>query len=196
VLIRSEAANLAYYNRLFCEFDLPEVARDDHDRFQRLHTLSTPQVIQEFFPPALQAAARSWADQLGFSPFVRLVQPEPGWDAVLDRWRVRGGAVAVATNRGTSAAEVLGAVDLLSRVDHLVTVKDVARPKPHPDLLFRALQLAGVAATDSIYVGDSALDQEAASRAGIPFVGFCLDSDVTATSAHRVGELLEGFASP
>ena len=195
VLIRSEAANLAYYNRLFREFGLPEVRREDREPFLQLHTLSTPQVIDAFFPEPRREEARQFADGLGFAPFVSLVEPEPGWGPVLDGWRAAGGVVAVATNRGTSASAVLAAVDLLPRIDHLVTIRDVARPKPHPDLLLRVLERVGHEARCSLYVGDSELDREAAARAGVPFLGFRLPGGAIAHSAAEVGLWLYGLAS-
>lgn len=197
VLVRSEAANLAYYNRLFREFGLPQVDREDREAFLRLHTLSTPQVVQEFFPAARRAAAQRFVDGLAFAPFVPLVEPEPGWGAVLDRWRGGGGGVAVATNRGSSAGAVLQAVGLLPRIDHLVTSRDVARPKPHPDLLLRALELAGGEGRTSLYVGDSELDREAAARAQVPFLGFRLAGGPVAHGAAEVGRwLTEHLALP
>ncbi|MDF1554194.1 MAG: HAD family phosphatase [Deferrisomatales bacterium] len=195
VLIRSEAANLAYYNRLFREFGLPEVRREDREPFLQLHTLSTPQVIDVFFPASAREGARRFADGLGFEPFVSLVEPEPGWGLVLDRWRAAGGVVAVATNRGTSASAVLSAVGLLSRVDHLVTIRDVARPKPHPDLLLQVLERVGREARCSLYVGDSELDREAAARAKVPFLGFRLPGGAIANSAAEVELWLSGLAS-
>ncbi|HSH70096.1 MAG TPA: HAD hydrolase-like protein [Deferrisomatales bacterium] len=195
VLIRSEVANLAYYNCLFREFGLPEVRREDREPFLQLHTLSTPQVIDVFFPASMHEGVRRFADGLGFEPFVSLVEPEPGWGSVLDRWRAAGGVVAVATNRGTSASAVLSAVGLLSRVDHLVTIRDVARPKPHPDLLLQVLDQSGRQARCSLYVGDSELDREAAARANVPFLGFRLPGGEIANSAAEVELWLGRLAS-
>lgn len=195
VLIRSEAANLAYYNCLFREFGLPEVRREDREQFLRLHTLSTPQVIDAFFPESRREGARRFADGLGFQPFVSLVEPEPGWGPVLDGWRAAGGVVAVATNRGISASAVLDAVDLLGYIDHLVTSRDVVRPKPYPDLLLRVLERVGCEAQSSLYVGDSELDREAAARADVPFLGFRLPGGAIANSAAEVGRWLDGLAA-
>jgi len=194
VLIRSEDANLAYYNHLFAAFGLPAVGREDTARLRQLHTLSTPQVIETFFPDPVRAAVWEFAVQTGFEAFVALVRPEPGWGEVLDHWRERGGVVAVATNRGASAAAVLDEVGLLGRVHHLVTVQDVARPKPHPDLLYRALELASVPVSHSLYVGDSGLDREAAARAQMPFLGFRLPTSPSVDCAEAVGSVLQEFA--
>ena len=171
VLIRSERANLAYYNHLFRAFGLPEVGEDDRERVGKLHTLSTPQVIDAFFPPGLRHRARELAREVDYTRFVPLLEAEPGWREVL---AAREGfeRVAVATNRGRSARTVLDAVGLLPLVDRVVTVEEVPRPKPHPDLLHRCLEVFGVPAAGTAYVGDSDLDRRAAAAAGVPFVGF------------------------
>ncbi len=171
VLIRSERANLAYYNHLFRAFGLPEVGGDDRERVRKLHTLSTPQVIDTFFPPELRQRARELARRVDYTRFVPLLEAEPGWHEVLTE-RQGFERVAVATNRGRSARAVLDAVGLLPLVDRVVTVEEVARPKPHPDLLHRCLEVFGVPPARSAYVGDSDLDRRAAAAAGVPFVAY------------------------
>jgi HAD superfamily hydrolase (TIGR01548 family) len=51
----------------------------------------------------------------------------------------------------------------------ILTVEDVARPKPDPEGLLKIL--AGRSAADSLYVGDNVDDALAANAAGIRFVG-------------------------
>ncbi len=193
VLIRSERANLAYYNHLFRAFGLPEVAESDRERVRRLHTLSTPQVIEAFFPPELRARARELADSTGYAPFVSMVEPEPGWHEVL---AARPGfeRVAVATNRGASARAVLEAVGLLSLVDEVVTVRDVRRPKPHPDMLLRAAERLGAAPGESVYVGDAELDRSAACSAGVAFVGYRTPVPPSIRSPGELPQALEALA--
>jgi HAD superfamily hydrolase (TIGR01509 family) len=171
VLVRSESANLAYYNHIFRAFDLPAVAPEDRNAVARLHTLSTPQVIESFFPAAAQAAASDYATTVDYRLFLGELEVEPGWAEVLRRWR-RHGAAAVATNRGASARAVLETVGLLDLVDLVVTIRDVARPKPHPDLLLKALAHFDADPQEALYVGDSPLDRDAAGRAGVRFLGF------------------------
>lgn len=194
VLIRSEAANLAYYNHLFEAFGLARVEQDDRVRTNLLHTLSTPQVIDAFFPPERIPEARRAAETLDFSLFVPLLEAEPGWAEVLPRLRATF-SVAVATNRGGSARAVLGAVGLLPHVDAVLTIRDVRRPKPHPDLLLAALERFGATSEAALYVGDSDLDRRAADAAAVAFLGFRTEEGPSASSAWEVEEYLRGFAA-
>jgi len=193
VLVRSENANLAYYNHLFRAFGLPTVGSADRASVERLHTLSTPQVIAAFFPAATQAEASEYASALDYRQFLGELEVEPGWVEVLTRWR-RTGSVAVATNRGVSARAVLEAVGLLDLVDLVVTIRDVARPKPHPDLLLKALGHFGASPEEAVYVGDAALDREAAGRAGVHFLGFRTPTPPTARDPGEVEAYLGALA--
>lgn len=191
VLIRSRGANLAYYNHLFGLFGLPSVPADDAPKVHLLHTLSTFQVIESFFPVALRAAAHAAASRVDYSAFLPFLEPEPGWADVLPRLR-SSFPIVVATNRGGSALDVLGAVGILEHVDAVLTVLDVARPKPAPDLLLLGLARFGVSPAEALYVGDSELDGTASGAAEIPFVGFRYGS----VSVETPWELESLLASP
>src|SRR5207244_13327656 len=51
--------------------------------------------------------------------------------------------------------------------DAVVASDDVARNKPHPDGILRALELLDARPDEAAYVGDSPFDVEAAKRAGV-----------------------------
>ncbi|GAB4271345.1 MAG: HAD-IA family hydrolase [Deferrisomatales bacterium] len=193
VLVRSERANVAYYNHLFRHFGLPAVDETDREAVGLLHTLSTPQVIDRFFPPPLRGAASRYAAGVAYDRFLECLQAEPGWDEVLARWRSRGLA-AVATNRGTSARAVLAGVGLLDHLDLVLTVRDVARPKPAPDLLVEALRRLDVEPREALYVGDSELDRQAAEAAGVLFLGFRTPRPPSAGSPREVEKHLDSLA--
>lgn len=193
VLIRSEAANVAYYNHLFGAFGLPTVDPGDRAAVGLLHTLSTPQVIETFVPAERRREALEYSAGLDYGQFVPYLEAEPGWPEVLGRWRAVG-SVAVATNRGASARAVLSAVGILPLVDLVVTIRDVPRPKPHPDLLHRTLEHFGLEPAQAVYVGDSALDEQAAGAAGVPFLGFRRPHPPTADSPADVEAVLRSLA--
>lgn len=49
--------------------------------------------------------------------------------------------------------------------------KDVDTAKPNPDIVEVALERAGASAQQAVFVGDAVWDGEAATRAGVPFIG-------------------------
>ncbi|WP_431977540.1 HAD-IA family hydrolase [Micromonospora haikouensis] len=108
-------------------------------------------------------------------PFVResnrlahLVTPVPGAAGLLGVLRGRGIGLAVATGRsGVRARDLLGRLDLLRLVDHVVGSDEVAHPKPAPDIVRRALELLDVAPADALMVGDAPSDLASARAAGV-----------------------------
>lgn len=60
---------------------------------------------------------------------------------------------------------------ILEQIDKVVGGEDTAAPKPDPEGLKRALKTLGVNAREAAFVGDHLVDAEAASRAGVLFIG-------------------------
>jgi len=58
---------------------------------------------------------------------------------------------------------------LMSYFDFYVSASDTQRHKPFPDPLIKFLEISGLKADQTIYIGDTIYDQQAASAAGIPF---------------------------
>ncbi|MBI2756495.1 MAG: HAD-IA family hydrolase [Chloroflexi bacterium] len=85
--------------------------------------------------------------------------------AATKRW-----PLAIATGRlGTTARQMLGHTGLLHFFTAVVGIDVVPRPKPYPDVLFRALDdLGGLPATDVLMIGDTAADVAVARSAGAP----------------------------
>jgi len=58
-------------------------------------------------------------------------------------------------------------------------------PKPHPDPLNRILAYYGIEPRDALFVGDSAVDQQAAAAAAVPFVAYRSDLPSLAVILHH-----------
>jgi len=65
---------------------------------------------------------------------------------------------------------VLGREGLLGFIDVIVGGEDVARHKPDPEGLFKALEKLETQSSKALYVGDSIVDAIVAERAGTPFL--------------------------
>ncbi|TCW83896.1 HAD family hydrolase [Burkholderia sp. SRS-46] len=91
---------------------------------------------------------------------------------LLARLRGQGLAVAIVSSKFRYRIEAILALNgLRPLVDVLIGGEDVTRHKPDPEGLVEALAQLGVSADAAIYVGDHAVDAQAAERAGMPFVG-------------------------
>jgi HAD superfamily hydrolase (TIGR01509 family) len=77
---------------------------------------------------------------------------------------------AVVTNRWMASFAV-GNAGIGEYFDAIVGADEVARVKPHPEPVLRALELVGAAPEEALYVGDTVIDIEAGRGAGVLAVG-------------------------
>jgi len=171
VLFASEAANLAFYNHIFEFFGMPVVEADDSQRLKVLHTYSSHQVFEHFFEGQRYQEVLDYARTVDYRQFISLMEPQPGLHEILGRL-AEYHRLGIATNRTGTMVMVSQHFQLQPYFQHMVTAGDVPRPKPHPDMLYRALELFQVKPREAVYIGDSDLDCRASRAAGIPFIGF------------------------
>lgn len=87
---------------------------------------------------------------------------------LLDALHRRGYGLAIATGKtGSRARDLLAHLDLLRRFHHVVGSDEVARPKPAPDIVLRALDLLGARPERALMVGDAVTDLRSARDAGV-----------------------------
>lgn len=83
----------------------------------------------------------------------------------------RGIRLAVATGKsGPRARSLLDGLGLLPRFDHVIGSDEVARAKPAPDIVLRALDLLGARPDRTMMVGDAVTDLTSARGAGVTAV--------------------------
>ncbi|WP_432841617.1 HAD-IA family hydrolase [Dactylosporangium sp. CA-092794] len=145
-------------------------------------------------------------------PFVResqrLAHRVPLFDGVpqlLAGLHERGVRLAVATGKsGERARSLLGGLGVLDRFQAVIGSDEVARPKPAPDIVHRALEVLDADARDAVMVGDAWIDLASAQRAGVRAVAAMWAAvDVEALMArspdavlHHPWQMLELFAPP
>ncbi|MEU6075127.1 HAD-IA family hydrolase [Micromonospora sp. NPDC047074] len=134
---------------------------DEYCRYPGHHL---PEVLRMMGLPAAMA-----------EPFVReshrlahRVSPVPGVPSILDALRRRGARLAVVTGRsGVRARTLLAGLGLLGGFDQVIGADEVARPKPAPDIVLRALSLLRVDPAEAVLVGDAVSDIASARGAGV-----------------------------
>lgn len=171
VLFDSQKANIAYYSAILARFDRPSLDPGDHRTVHLCHTAASPEVLAVLLGEDLVEEALAVAAELDYRQFIPHLCREPELEQALaglhDDY-----LLAVATNRGQSAAQLIDYFGLTGFFKTVVTSRDVPRPKPYPDMLILAAQRLGCSRDELIFVGDSPLDFEAAQKAGIRFVGY------------------------
>ncbi|MEV6680556.1 HAD-IA family hydrolase [Streptomyces erythrochromogenes] len=95
----------------------------------------------------------------------------PGLDQAAELLREldrRGWRVVLVTSAGDAELTALrGAIGADDAIHATASADDVSEGKPAPDPVVHALALAGAAASDVVFVGDTVWDMTAAGRAGV-----------------------------
>ena len=123
--------------------------------------------------------------------------PYPAITELLVELCKRGVQVAVATNKPQEAARRVMA-EKLSAVPFAAILGQVAERavKPNPEIVFEIMKIAGVQASETLYVGDSDVDMQTANNANVAGVGckwgFRSAQELTESGAtHLIGHPLE-----
>lgn len=113
----------------------------------------------------------------------------------LDALARKGIALAIVSGARPEVLELLRDGDLLARFDAVILGADVARRKPDPEGIVKALAALGVAPGDAVYVGDTPIDIGASRAAGVRAVGVLTGAgDSALLSAHEPDRLIASHA--
>jgi len=148
---------------------------NDPDVIRIIHTYANREVMNHFFiDQAERERAVLFAGTIDYRPLIPLMRMEDGFRNTLDELKGRV-ELAVCTNRSTSMDAVLEGFGLDSYFSFVMTAAKSTLPKPHPEPLLRILDHYGLSADEALFVGDSAVDSQAAAAAGVPFVAYKAD---------------------
>ena len=190
VMFDSFDANFQFYARIMARFDRPPLDRSDAETMRILHSYSNRDVMEYFFAgdPCKEEALR-FAGSIDYRELVPFMRMEPGFRETLDEL-CGATRLAVCTNRSTSMELLLEDFDLSRYFSCVMTAARVNNPKPHPEPLLKILEHYGIAPEEALFVGDSALDSQAAAAARVPFVAYKSDLPALRTIGHHA-EIME-----
>ena len=190
VMFDTTESNTAYYNQILDHFGRPALTAE---QFAYCHSHTADQAIANLFPDEEGfRAAQAYRSQMSYIPFLKYMEMEPYLKPLIQRLRPRY-KTAIATNRSDTMDRVISEHGLDGYFDLVVCAGDVDHPKPHPDQLVKILEHFGIEPCDSLYVGDSDLDEIAAKAAGVPFVAYknrSLSADFHIQSLKQIAEIL------
>lgn len=174
VMFDSMQANFAFYRSVMEKMGLT-LDWNDPDVIRIIHTYANREVMNHFFTdPQEREKAIRFAGSIDYRALLPLMQMEEGFRSTLDELQGRVN-LAVCTNRSTSMEAVLEGFGLDSYFSFVMTAARSRHPKPHPEPLLRILDHFGLAPGEALFVGDSAVDAQAAAAAQVPFVAYKAD---------------------
>jgi HAD superfamily hydrolase (TIGR01509 family) len=144
-------------------------------RIHRLIGMGGDQLVSALGGDGLEERVGEKARELWVEEFDRLVDevaPLPGARDLLVAIKERGHRLVLASSGKPQHVDVsLDLLDARDLADAWTSSGDVEASKPAPDLLQVALQKLGAPAdADSVLIGDSVWDVEAAKKAGMPAI--------------------------
>ena len=191
VIFDTAQANRIYYSRILQHFGRPPVTEEQFT-FLHMHTVS--ESIAYLFPDDKSiAAAHEFRKSMDYRHFLKYLTVEPHLIALLEQLRPRF-KTAIATNRTDTMDRLLAEFNLAGYFDLVVTSSDVMRPKPYPDALLKILDYFDSAANQTVFIGDSRVDELAARAATVPMIAFRnreLSADYHIDNLIELEDLLE-----
>jgi HAD superfamily hydrolase (TIGR01509 family) len=169
VMFDSRKANEAYYNDILYHFGKEQM---NDEQCQYVHMNTAIQSVAHLFKDDDQAQeAEAFRKQMSYFPYITKMQMEPYLKRFLAYLKPRF-KTAIATNRSDTMGRVLEEHGLAGYFDLVVSSLDVKHPKPAPDALFKILEHFGVSAQETVYIGDSKIDEQTAKAAKVPFIAY------------------------
>lgn len=187
VMFDTTNANMAYYNQILNFFGKPAMTSE---QFTYVHMHTADQALQYLFPdPKECEQANRYRKTMSYTPFIQAMVMEPDLKTVLRTIRPNY-KTAVATNRSDTMAWVLSEFDLANDFDLVISANDVNHPKPSPEPLLKIINFFHIQPNQLLYVGDSKVDEAAATSAGAIFVAF---RNPSLSAAYHINSLSEIF---
>lgn len=191
VLFDTLEANRHYYNHILQHFGLPPM---NPEQLLFVHAHTVQEALEHLIEDeARRQAAHAFRKTIDYGGFLKHLTIEPHLVTLLD-WMRGKFKTAIATNRTDTMNRLLREFGLADRFDLVVTSLDVERPKPFPDPLFKILAQFKAAPVQSVFVGDSEVDEATARAAGVPFIAYrnsSLQADHHIDSLKDLRPLLE-----
>ncbi len=190
VILDSIESNYIFYNRIMAGLGRPHIDRLCTESERVLHTFSYLDVIEHFFgndPQKEQAIAIG--KTIRYKELMPYMRREEGLVETLTALQGKV-ELAICTNRAASMEMIIEDFGLEGFFGCVMTAGKVQNPKPHPEPLLKVLEHYGITPQEALFVGDSAVDMQAAAAAGVPFIAY--KSDLPALAViERHQQLLE-----
>lgn len=135
-----------------------------------LRVNSEPRLMAHFYPPdEVEDTHRRFLENYRGLHARHFDGVYPGVDGLLKSLRSLGFKLGIVSGKSRGAWEITREHTRLGEFDTLVFDDDVSAPKPDCEGLVKAMSRLGTSPSETVYVGDSVDDLEAATAAGVSF---------------------------
>ena len=171
VLFDSRNANIHYYNFLLESFGKNMMDEKEID-YVHVHSVydSITHIFRHYPKPSLEEV-HAFRKSHSYLPFLRYMKMEPDLLPFLAATHKRYN-LAIATNRSDTMLPLLEEFGLSAYFGKVMTADNSRKPKPAADPLLEITEFFNCTVAESIYVGDSHIDEETAENCGMRFIAF------------------------
>ncbi len=171
VLFDSIEANMRLYNDLCSAVGRIPLKEEE---IKYVHTHTVYEAIHYIFgeESGLEKRALESLKQIDLREYIVYLKMEPYLLQTLNLLKASGILRAINTNRTTSMKHIMERFHLWPFFDMVVTALDVKNPKPHPESIEKIIQKFNLNKEETVFVGDSEVDQQTAKSAGIKFIAY------------------------
>lgn len=171
VLFDSIEANKKLYNDL-CGLVGRAPLREEE--IQYIHTHTVYEAIHFIFGEEddLEKKALESLKQIDLRDYIVYLKMEPYLFQMLNLLKAHKIIRVINTNRTTSMKHIMERFGLWPFFDRVVTALDVNHPKPHPESIEKIVQAFNLNKEETVFVGDSEIDQQTAASAGVKFISY------------------------
>ncbi len=171
VMFSSKESNRVYYNHLLAHFGCPPM---DTAELEYAHIQNVNNSVRHIFrnhPQIALEEVNAYRESLDYTPYLQFMEMEPDLIDFLRAIKPRC-HTAISTNRTDTMENILDTFALRSWFDMVVTASTAPRPKPAPDGLQMILDHFQLQPAETIYIGDSIIDQEHCASVGVDLIAF------------------------
>lgn len=171
VMFDSRKANCMYYNHLLSHFALPQMSVSEEE-YVHIHSVtdSVQHIFRHYREPALEEV-HIFRRQGDYSSFLPYMEMEPDLMEFLNKVKTSY-HLAISTNRTNTMIPLLRRYNLEEYFGKVMTADTATRPKPAPDALLEILTHFDCQPEESIYIGDSIIDEQHAAACNVPLIAF------------------------
>ncbi len=169
VLFDSRDVNIRFYNRIKDYFGLDPMSREEEEY---VHMHSVRDSLEYILPQQYHSRLPEVREHIKYSEMLPYMRMEDGVSHLLELLLQKRVRMAINTNRSTTMNLLLQRFGLQDYFWPVITAGHVSRPKPHPESLHKIMELCGLHPEETVFIGDSVVDQETALGAGVSFWGY------------------------
>ncbi len=188
VLIDSKNYWFHVFNDTRLNFGLKKISKNE---FGRIFGISTQNAVKKYFVgKTVDEIVQSYRKD--FKKRISCIKLNQSSIPALEKLKGQGIKLCIITNSPKfMVSSILGKFGLKKYFDAVITMEDVKKSKPAPDMALKACKILKVRPKGTILVGDTKNDMIAGKRAGCTTVGYKVKGDYEINDLNCVLSILK-----